>query len=64
MNLATLSSPSIGSLANETVQRNVFSNLLIALDSVDYSGYEIGVASHKTRDGRSIKPTQKVQEMQ
>lgn len=52
-NLVTLSVSSIGLLANEVVQENVFvSNLLVALDSGDYSVYEMNVASHKTRGGR------------
>ncbi|KFK38194.1 hypothetical protein AALP_AA3G081500 [Arabis alpina] len=51
-------------LPPELKENGQLRNLLAALDSGDYSGYEMGVASQKTKGGRSIKPTQKVQEMQ
>ncbi|CAH8280459.1 unnamed protein product [Arabidopsis lyrata] len=61
--LATPTQP--GSLANEFVPGNVYgSNMFASLDSGVTTGFEMDDFSLKTRGGRSIKPTKKIQEMQ
>jgi hypothetical protein len=64
--LVTGSSPSqLDSLDYEVVQGNVLGdNRYTTSHFGDYSGYESGDFSLKTRGGRVIKPTQKVQEME
>ncbi|CAG7879861.1 unnamed protein product [Brassica rapa] len=60
--LVTFSSTS-SDLVTENVEGGVFGSHFAALHS-EFSGFEMGDPSQRTRGGRPIKPTQKVQEMQ
>ncbi|XP_023646042.1 uncharacterized protein LOC17896692 [Capsella rubella] len=55
--------PRSGSLDNENVQENVLESNQFAVFDVGVYGYEMGVeSSQRTRGGRTIKPTQKIQD--
>ncbi|EOA33828.1 hypothetical protein CARUB_v10021307mg [Capsella rubella] len=55
--------PRSGSLDNENVQENVLESNQFAVFDVGVYGYEMGVeSSQHTRGGRTIKPTQKIQD--